>query len=269
MLTGLCRNTIDKFYTKEAVAESLIHKVTTYINIDYQNDLVVEPSAGNGSFVPFIKNICDNYIFIDIKPEHPEIMPQDFLTYFPYSNTFNKIHVVGNPPFGRQSSLAIKFIKHSCKFCDTISFILPKSFKKDSMRNKVPLNFHLILEREIPEKSFLLNKKPHEVPCVFQIWEKQDVLREKIKKLKPKKYKFVKKDKSHHISFRRVGVNAGDVSTETINKNINTHYFIYFDKFSSELLEKIKNIEFSHNNTVGPRSISKNELIQKLNKLIN
>ena len=42
MLSGLCRNTIDKFYTKEAVAESLIHKITTYINIDYQNDLVMK-----------------------------------------------------------------------------------------------------------------------------------------------------------------------------------------------------------------------------------
>ncbi len=269
MLTGLFRNTIDKFYTKDVVAEALIHKITTYIDIDYQNDLVIEPSAGNGSFVPFIKNICNNYIFIDIKPEHPEIMPQDFLKYFPHSNTFKKIHVIGNPPFGRQSSLAIKFIKHSSTFCNTISFILPKSFKKDSMRNKVPLNFHLIHEREIPEKSFLLNKKSHGVPCVFQIWEKKDNLREKIKKQKPKGYKFVKKDKSHHISFRRVGVNAGDVSTETADKNVNTHYFICFNKFDNELLEKIKNIKFSHNNTVGPKSISKNELIQKLNKLIN
>ena len=52
MLSGLCRNTIDKFYTKDAVAEALIHKITTFIDIDYQNDLVIEPSAGNGSFVP-------------------------------------------------------------------------------------------------------------------------------------------------------------------------------------------------------------------------
>ena len=268
MLTGLCRNTIDKFYTKDAVAEALIHKITTFIDIDYQNDLVIEPSAGNGSFVPFIKNICNNYIFIDIKPEHPEIMPQDFLKYFPHSNTFNKIHIVGNPPFGRQSSLAIKFIRHSAKFCHTISFILPKSFKKDSMRNKVPLDFHLIHEREIPETSFLLNNKPYGVPCIFQIWEKKNILREKIKKLKPKGYKFVKKEKSHHIAFRRVGVNAGNVSTETSDKNTNTHYFICFDKFNNELLQKIKDIEFSHNNTVGPRSISKNELIRELNKIV-
>ena len=36
---GLKRNTIDKFYTKDAVAEALIHKITTNIDIDYQNDL--------------------------------------------------------------------------------------------------------------------------------------------------------------------------------------------------------------------------------------
>jgi hypothetical protein len=47
------------------------------------------------------------------------------------------IHIIGNPPFGRQSSTAIKFIKKSCLFCNSLSFILPKSFKKDSLKNKV------------------------------------------------------------------------------------------------------------------------------------
>ena len=42
------------------------------------------------------------------------------------NSTFNKIHIIGNPPFGRQSSLAIKFIKKSVEYCDSISFILPK-----------------------------------------------------------------------------------------------------------------------------------------------
>ena len=55
-------------------------------------------------------------------------------------NCFKKIHIIGNPPFGRQSSLAIKFIKKSAEFCDSISFILPKSFKKDSLKKHFPLN---------------------------------------------------------------------------------------------------------------------------------
>ena len=55
----------------------------------------------------------------------------------PYLYAFqSNLHFIGNPPFGRQSSLAKKFIKHICS-CDktkTIAFILPKSFKKDSLK---------------------------------------------------------------------------------------------------------------------------------------
>ena len=87
---------------------------------------------------------------------------------------YDKIHIIGNPPFGRQSSLARKFIKKSCDFCDTLSFILPKSFKKDSFQKTFPLYFHLVYQVDLPEKSFQVNSKDYNVPCVFQIWIKRD-----------------------------------------------------------------------------------------------
>ena len=37
-----------------------------------------------------------------------------------------KVLFFGNPPFGRNSSLALKFIKKCCIHGDTIAFILPK-----------------------------------------------------------------------------------------------------------------------------------------------
>ena len=66
-----------------------------------------------------------------ICPENKEIIKGDFLTLNvePLVKSYQRIHVMGNPPFGRQSSLAIKFIKKSQQYCDSISFILPKSFK--------------------------------------------------------------------------------------------------------------------------------------------
>ena len=68
--------------------------------------------------------------------DNNEIIKQYYLLfdYGSMKETFSKMHIIGNPPFGRQSSLAIKFIKKSCEFCDSISFILPKSFKKDSLK---------------------------------------------------------------------------------------------------------------------------------------
>ena len=65
----------------------------------------------------------------------------------------HRIHCIGNPPFGRQSSTARKFIKKCSLFCDTISFILPKSFRKESYQKAFPLNFHLVKEYDLKKDS--------------------------------------------------------------------------------------------------------------------
>ena len=144
---GLKRNTIDKYYTKSIVVDLCINEIKKYLSIS-KDDLIIEPSAGNGSFIENIKLLSNNNIFYDLEPDNLEIIKQDYLelNYDNIQKKYQKIHVIGNPPFGRQSSLAIKFIKKSCEFCDTISFILPKSFKKDSLKKRFPLNFHLVLE---------------------------------------------------------------------------------------------------------------------------
>lgn len=270
---GLQRNTIDKFFTNDITCKNCLQYILQNINIDKEQDIIIEPSAGNGSFIKIIKSLCKNYIFMDIEPEHKEIVKQDFLTS-DFSNIigkFKKIHIIGNPPFGRQSSDAIKFIKCCSKFADTISFILPKSFKKESLQNKVPLNYHRIFQIDLEKNSFLVNDKEYNVPCVFQIYEKRDYKRIMKDKLEPLNYKFVKKNDNPDISFRRVGVNAGLVSGD-VNKSHESHYFIEFDNNDNldEIIEKINKLDFCEkDNTVGPKSISKQELIDKLNKIMN
>jgi predicted RNA methylase len=267
-LTGLQRNTIDKYYTNENAVEMCITFVKEYLQIK-NTDLVIEPSAGNGSFINAIKTICNNCLFYDIEPENTEIIKQDFLE-FDNSVIKNKnlIHIIGNPPFGRQSSLAIKFIKKSCEFSDSISFILPKSFKKDSMKKKFHTNFHLLFEVDLPDKSFLINDKECDVPCIFQIWKKLDIERTDSLKQDPLNYTFVKKNEKPDISFRRVGGNAGNISKDVIDKSEQSHYFIIFNnnKTVDDNIENLKKNEFEKNNTVGPRSISKGELIKEFNK---
>ena len=269
---GLKRNTIDKYYTSVDVATKCAELIKQNVTIA-QNDICIEPSAGNGAFIQCIKTLFTAYIFYDLEPEHTEIKKQDYLSLdtTDIEETYNKIHIVGNPPFGRQSSLAIKFIKKSTKYCDSISFILPKSFKKNSLKKFFPLNFHLILEYDIPKNSFLVNGKQHDVPCVFQIWVKKDIKRTPPVKLIPKHFTFVKKNEDHDISFRRVGVYAGKIDIETENKSPQSHYFIKFKdvEVNEELLEKIKNIYFECSDyTVGQKSISKQELIKEFNQIL-
>jgi len=267
--TGLKRETIDKFYTSSTIVNKCMELIKEKINIE-ETDLCIEPSAGNGSFINSIKSLFNNYKFYDLEPENEEIIKKDYLEYD--YNTINKkpnskVHIIGNPPFGRQSSMAIKFIKKSCEYGDSVSFILPKSFKKDSLKKRWPLNFHLICEYDLPKNSFIVDKKEYDVPCVFQIWIKKDVDRILPKKLIPNKYKFVKKTDRHDISFRRVGVNAGVIDKETEKKSTQSHYFIKFDiELTDELFNKLKKINYNcKNNTCGPKSISKQELIKEFN----
>lgn len=267
---GLKRNTIDKYYTNNNAVNYCFDLIRKYIDIDYDNDIIIEPSAGNGAFIEQIKKSSKNNLFIDLEPENSEIIKQDYLDLdITFKSNYRKIHVIGNPPFGRQSSMAINFIKKSAEFCDYISFILPKSFKKDSLKAHFPSLFHLIIETEIPENSFLVEGKEHDVPCVFQIWEKRSDERIKKEKLQPINFKFVNKSEPHDISFRRVGVYAGRIDTNTIDKSIQSHYFIKFmGKINREIFNNLANITFDTDNTVGPKSISKQELIEKFNPIL-
>ena len=278
--TGLSRNdTHDKFYTKSSTVDLCIEVVKQHVTIK-PTDLILEPCAGSGAFVQEIKTLSENCRFYDIDPylgpdhQETEIVKQDFFTldYQPFMHEYSEIHVMGNPPFGRQSGLARQFIKRSCLFAKTVSYVLPKSFKKESMRNTFPIEFHLIAEIDLPEHSFVIDGQSHDVPCVFQIWEKRDgIPRHLLHTDDPQQFQFVKKNAelAPDISLRRVGVNAGAVSTDIANKSEQSHYFIRFhDRDRTHLdgiVQRISNIPFANNNTVGPRSISKPEVIREFN----
>jgi predicted RNA methylase len=128
MSTGLLRDTIDKYYTLPSIAKKCINLVSKHYYLD-KFDLIIEPSAGNGSF----SKLIDNCIAYDIEPEDVCILKQDFLEY-KHKGTDDEVLVIGNPPFGRQSSTAKAFVSHAVEFATVIAFILPKSFKKESFK---------------------------------------------------------------------------------------------------------------------------------------
>ena len=99
---GLKRNIIDKYYTKPSVVKQCIELVKKYIKIS-NNDLIIEPSAGNGSFIEDIKTLSSNYKFYDLEPEHNEVYKQDFLKfdYKKLKQEYTNIHIFVNPPYGR------------------------------------------------------------------------------------------------------------------------------------------------------------------------
>jgi hypothetical protein len=272
-LTGMKRNTLDKFYTRSSIVDMCLELVASTIVINLK-DVVIEPSAGNGAFSNKLKCVYKNVKAFDIAPEKVGIKQQDYLLLDTsiFVKKGIKIHVTGNPPFGRQSSLAKKFIRKSCGYCDTVSFILPKSFKKESFMKTFPLEFHLIAMIDLPPNSFEVDGISHDVPCVFQIWRKESYPRVVKIHVLPTSYIYIKKsditpsDENMTISIRRVGVNAGKIDL-SIDKSAQSHYFIKFNDnvaIGNLVAMYIATVTFDFDNTVGSKSISKSELNEKL-----
>lgn len=237
---------IEKFYTKPEIAKLCLE----HLDLD-KYDRIIEPSAGNGSFSLLVPN-CEAY---DLAPENENIKQQDF---FDFSVKRGNILVFGNPPFGRQSSLAIKFINHAATFAKTVAFILPKSFSKESMINKLNKKLHCISIIELPKNAFFYEKKDFDVPCNFYIFEYLEKERESSKKYTTNDFEFVKKEEADY-SIRRVGFYAGKIEGLEVSKE--SHYFI---KDKNNAISILKNLKYaSALNTVGSRSISKNEIIKE------
>lgn len=267
--TGKFRtNNKDQFYTKETVAKSCIDIMLKEIP-NTQQYLWVEPSAGNGSFLHQIPSSYDR-LGLDLDPKAEDILQQDFLQWNPPEN--KDIIIFGNPPFGRQSSLAKSFIAKSCTFAKVIAFILPKSFTKPSMYRAFDLKFHLLQSINLEKNSFVINGSPYDVPCVFQIWVKKDIDRSKEEKINPIGFQYVKHDQDYDIAFRRVGGLAGKCfPKDTTEYCKQSHYFIRLDDsitpHKKKLIKKINQHTFP-SNTVGPRSLSKSEVNLVINRFI-
>lgn len=164
---------MDKFYTKIPIALKCIE--TVGLNYNWTDwDLVIEPSAGNGNFLSQIPHA--NKLGFDIAPEGLGIIEQDFLT-FPwneYDARANDILILGNPPFGKVSSKAIQFFNHAaaCPKVRVIAFILPRTFRRKSVQNKLDLNFYLKSDEDIPVRPCAFDP-PMAAKCCFQIWERR------------------------------------------------------------------------------------------------
>jgi hypothetical protein len=267
--TGLLRDTIDKFYTLPDVVKTCVDTLRSlgYIR---QGDLIIEPSAGAGAFSTILKTEFpySSVQAYDLIPEGDNISQQDFLTLDTTPWKTQNVHVVGNPPFGRQSGLAKRFIKKAGEHARTIAFVLPKSFKKPSMQTCFPPLFHLKANIDLPPNSFVCDGEVHDVPCIFQVWVRSDVTRIVAPPIIPTYYAYVNKEKSD-VAVRRVGVNAGKAWLTSTYHSPQSHYFLSLGGRDVNVwLEAFhKKSTFTHDNTVGPRSISKPELNVVLNTL--
>lgn len=260
----------DKFYTKKEAVEILLDQVDLS-----HYDIIIEPSAGSGNIsLPLSQRInpqTTHLISLDIEPENYTIWKMDYLIETLKIEEFKRVLVIGNPPFGRQSSLAIKFFNRSASYrqVSTILFIVPQSFRKPSIQNRLAGDFILEKEISLPPNSFTLNNQDYSLPCLIQKWIRSEVPRLPHPKYYPNNLYSFTPPGPQIIALRRVGYYAGRAYLiEGPYPSISSHYFIDSSSIPKDfIINRLNEITWDFDNVVGPRSISKNEFIFVLNEI--
>lgn len=236
----------DKFYTKREVVKNLLK----YINFS-KYDLIIEPSAGDGSFSDLIRSAGIKILSLDISPESENIIQQDWFEYqVPFE--MNKVLIIGNPPFGVNNNLSKAFIKHAISFYNvkTIAFILPDVFNKhtnQSIFNKDVWKLARVIK--VPNNAFLLNGNEYHVPCSFYIWTRekitQDLRFDFRNYLDHGDFSIVKENE--YPDFYVMGANPSVVKELNDVKPNNRGYYIKAKIDQSEVRMNFRNINWSLN----------------------
>jgi hypothetical protein len=262
---------LDKFYTIPSISKKCIEEMGYFYDWDIW-DLVIEPSAGDGSFL--IQLPTERKIGIDILPDHKDIIEKDFFDYYP-PRGLSYILVIGNPPFGRNNSLSINFFNHAAEWADVIAFILPRTFRRISVQNKLNLNFHLLYDNEIPSEPCSF-KPSMMAKCCFQIWEKRSKKRSIIKlPTYSNDWDFLSygpKDKEGQptppknadFALRAYGGKCGEIVLDNLDTlRPKSWHWIKSKIEMNILIERFKSLDYSLSlDTARQNSIGKGELVQ-------
>tara|TARA_R110002060_G_scaffold74110_1_gene83206 strand:- start:1955 stop:2971 length:1017 start_codon:yes stop_codon:yes gene_type:complete len=200
---------LDQFYTKKEIVQRCLGIMDLSLY-----DKVIEPSAGNGAFYSLLPS--DTRLGLDLEPAHPHIRKCDFFDFSLESEKFDNVLTIGNPPFGKNSSLAKRFFNHAAVFSNTIAFILPRTFKKKEFQNGLDLNFHLVREFLLPVNSFYTPAgDDYKVPCVFQVWNRRDEKREEVEILREHEdFEFLSTN-DYDFIFKNVDISVAGSSFRT------------------------------------------------------
>jgi predicted RNA methylase len=259
----------EQFYTPKELAQTLTNKVAQVIG-GLTNRTVIEPAGGTGSFVTAAKELgAKKILSFDIEPKADGVILADFLTSEIKGVT--DAVTISNPPFGRNNSLSIPFFNKAAKNSEYIAFILPRSWRKWSVINRLDRNFHLIHDEDlaidyVDETGEMLWQKARLNTC-FQIWEKRDTPRELIK---VKDFGLITKVSplDADVALTVFGYSCGKVRTEFDRIPNSTVMFLKLN--DKRVLAALNRVDFSrfYKNTAYTEALSLQEIRYLLNQEI-
>lgn len=263
----------DQFYTRRDVAARLAALVAE--SLSEAPAVWVEPSAGDGAFVDALAlaGLPGRVLALDLDPARSDIPRGDFLSWSLPLDANAPVAVLGNPPFGKNASLAVKFFNHAAGFADAIGMIFPRTFQKHALQNRLDRGFALILEEVLPPDSFVFEGEEVAVPCVFQVWVRLPGKGQRPLHVITRNhadFDFVS-SKQGDFAFQRVGVAAGTIKPADAPISPESHLFIRVkDREQVDAVRaRLSSVDwrpFKHR-TAGNPSIGKGEIVEAYTQL--
>jgi len=255
----------EQYYTPKNLAAELTRLTSRFVP-DLATRTVIEPAGGTGAFIEAAAALgVKNVISFDIEPLHAAVRQGDFLAA---NLSVRGAVAISNPPFGRNNSLSIPFFNKAAEYADTIAFIVPRSWRKWSVINRLDRNFALVHDADlkidyVDSANHPISRKLRLATC-FQIWQRQPSTRPLVKvrdmglvaKVKPAEA---------DVSLTVFGYGCGAVKTEFERVPNTTQMFLKLTH--PKALIALRAVDFSrfYRNTAYTEALS----LQEVNFLLN
>lgn len=168
----------EQYYTPEETVKECMRVVDVVTDGRNHPRVYLEPAGGTGMFVRELEKRGE-VVSYDIEPKAEGIQrTENFLTED--ISSLSEVITVTNPPFGRANSLCVPFFNKCAEVSDVIGFLVPKSWRKWSVINKLDRRFHLVsdTEMEVDYDYDGVQKSKGRLKTVFQVWERRDYERD-------------------------------------------------------------------------------------------
>ena len=168
----------EQYYTPRNLADELVKRTLKAIPRATEKSFL-EPAGGTGSFIEALNMAGITAVTsVDKYPMHPGVIQADFLEW---ETMDTDLLTISNPPFGRNNALSVPFFNRAAKFSSHIAFLVPRSWRKWSVQNRLDTRFHLVLDVDVAvQYEDVLGAKiakRNDLRTCFQIWERRLELR--------------------------------------------------------------------------------------------
>ncbi len=256
----------EQFYTPRALAEALV-AIAAKVIPNFTTRHILEPAGGTGNFIEASLGAgVASVTSYDIEPLHALVQEQDFLglSDLPLLDYVT----ISNPPFGRNNALSVPFFNKAAQHSTYICFLVPRSWRKWSVMNRLDSRFHLVYDQDVSANYVSAENRPisdnSTLKTCFQIWERRETNRAKID---VQDLGLVEKTSYENadVSLTIFGYGCGTVKEEFPRRPNTTQMFLKLKDPRS--LDALKSVDFSrfYLNTAYTEALS----LKEINFLIN